>query len=150
MKIAILIAALLIITGFVFWKDINTMVAPGNDGKQAIKKDKKQNNSNDEQSANIVIREQWDLPEDLKEISGIAYLGSDNFACVQDELGTIFIFNTGSGKIEKKIAFGGTGDYEGLTVNGDIAYIVRADGRLFEIDMNEGIKSVKEFPTHLT
>jgi uncharacterized protein YjiK len=154
MKIVVSIAAVLIVTGFVFWKDINNMVVPGKDDvKKEKKKDKQEiegNNSDNESSEGIVIRQQWDLPEILKEVSGIAWLDKDRFACVQDELGTIFIYNTGADKIEKQIQFAGPGDYEGVTVNGDMAYVVRADGRLYEVNMDEGKKSLKEYPTHLT
>src|SRR5687767_4661118 len=77
-------------------------------------------------SDDVIIKQKWDLPEELKEVSGIAYMGKDRFACVQDELGTIFIFNSASGTIEKKIQFAGAGDYEGVSVNGDMAYVVTA------------------------
>ncbi len=145
MKFTLLIAAVLIILGFVYWKDINQMVLADNVSDNGNSKSKTPNASSD-----IVIRQQWDLPDDLKEVSGIAYLDKDRFACVQDELGTIFIFNTGSKKIEKQIPFAGAGDYEGITVNNNMAYVVRADGRLYEVNIDEGIKSVKEYPTQFT
>ena len=37
-----------------------------------------------------IIRK-WEMPEDLNEISGIAYLSKDRVACVQDEEGILFI-----------------------------------------------------------
>ena len=116
--------------------------------KSASDQEGKKNNKDG--SGDVTIQEKWDLPEELKEVSGISYLEKDRFACVQDELGTIFIYNTGSGTIEKKIPFSGVGDYEGISVSGNMAYIIRADGRLFEVNMEEGSKSVKEYATHLT
>lgn len=110
-------------------------------------KDKKKDKDG---STEVTIKQKWDLPEDLKEVSGIAYLTDDRFACVQDEMGTVYIYNSGSGNIEKKIAFAAAGDYEGITVNGNMAYIVRADGRIFEVNMDEGNPTAKEYATHLT
>ncbi len=42
----------------------------------------------------IKIISRWDLPSELLEISGIAYIDATHFACVQDEAGTIYIYNT--------------------------------------------------------
>ncbi len=147
MKLVIVIAAVLIVTVFVFWKDTDTRVVPA---KEEVKKENKANNNDFGPSAAIVIKQQWDLPEELKEVSGIAWLGNDRFACIQDELGTIFIYNSSTDKIEKQIQFAGAGDYEGVTVNGSMAYVIRSDGRLYEVNMEDGKKSLKEYPTYLT
>src|SRR3954469_25329989 len=53
--------------------------------------------------AAIMISRKWEMPHQLKEISGIVWLDENHFACVQDEAGEIFIFNTGQNKIEKII-----------------------------------------------
>ena len=145
MKITLLIGIVIISLGFVYCKDTNEGVLADNLSGTENFKGKPHHTSTD-----VVIRKQWDLPDDLKEISGIAYLENDRFACVQDELGSIFIFNTRSGKIEKQIPFAGSGDYEGITVHEKMAYVVRADGRLFEVNMEQGIASVKEYHTPLT
>src|SRR5690606_2804436 len=42
-------------------------------------------------SSEVKILNKWELPEVLKEVSGIAYLEENLFACVQDEDGKIFI-----------------------------------------------------------
>src|SRR5690606_33254397 len=64
------------------------------------------------------------------------------FACVQDELGTIYIYNTSSEKIEKEIPFSGAGDFEGLTIVGETAYVLRADGNLFQVKNYTAAKPV--------
>src|SRR5688572_863103 len=94
---------------------IFTFGTSGNDPK----KDKRTELGNkidddDTQATDIQISQKWEMPEILKEVSAIAYVDAQRFACVQDELGKIFIFNTSTKKIEKEIAFGDTGDYEGI------------------------------------
>ena len=93
------------------------------------------------------IIEQWDLPRVLKEVSGIHYFEPDKIACVQDEDGTIFIYDLEKKEIEREIDFSGSGDYEGITVNGKDAYVLRSDGTLFEImDFLDIPEIVKYYP----
>ena len=97
------------------------------------------------------IAEKWELPQVLEEISAISYIGENRFACIQDEAGTIFIYNTASEKIEKEIPFADQGDYEGLAVVGQDAYVLRADGQIFQVRNYSGPKpSTIEYKTHLT
>ncbi len=100
----------------------------------------------------VDVMKQWHLPQELNEVSGIAYIGDNRFACVQDEEGYIFIYNTAAEKIEKKIAFAGAGDYEGITVKGSTAYVVRADGVIYQVqDFATAAKpAVTKFNTPLT
>lgn len=99
----------------------------------------------------VKITRSWELPPILRNISAIHYVGMEKMACLQEETGSIFIFNLDSGKIEKEIPFGPPGDYEGLvTINGD-AYIACADGRILEIkEYNSEKPEVLEYGTHLT
>lgn len=97
-------------------------------------------NSEDETEENsgagfssLTISQKWNLPSELKEVSGIVYLDENRFACVQDEDGIIFIFNTSNAKIERKIKFAGGGDYEGIAIAGKTAYVIQSEGVLFEI-----------------
>lgn len=96
----------------------------------------------------IVILETWELPANLKEISGISYLDEKRFACIQDEKGVIYIYNAADNKIEREISFTDRGDFEGITVKGNTAYVVRADGMLFEIDMKS--QRIHKYKTGLT
>ena len=111
------------------------------------KKDKKEKT---EISPGVSIAEQWTLPSVLKEVSGIAYLDEQRFACIQDEAGTIYIYNASANKIEKEIAFAGTGDFEDLAIVGNTAWVVRADGKLYEVDLNTAKQTAKEYSTSLT
>lgn len=87
-----------------------------------------------ENNAGYEILKKWDLPKELNEISGISWIGENRIACVQDEDGMIFIYNLGTSKIENSISFGSSGDYEGITVVGENAYVLRSDGVIFEIN----------------
>ena len=99
----------------------------------------------------ITIVKKWDMPKSLAEISGLSYLDGQRFACVQDELGKIFIYSTASSSVEKEILFGAAGDYEELAVVGETIWVLRADGKLFEVsNMNAAKPSVKEYSTQLT
>src|SRR5688500_11831849 len=102
MKTLIFLTAILISSGLIFIKY----------NSNKINRDEYKSVS----AGGIRIKEKWDLPEELKEVSGISFLGNEKFACVQDEEGTVFIYNLRSGKIEKKIAFTPAGDFEGITV----------------------------------
>lgn len=70
----------------------------------------------------------YKLPEELDEISGIHILEKDRIACIQDEVGDIFIYNTAGGVIEQRINFGKDNDYEDLEIVGKDAYILESDG----------------------
>jgi DNA-binding beta-propeller fold protein YncE len=102
-------------------------------------------------NAAITIIRKWNMPKELTEISGLSYIDDKRFACVQDELGKIFIYNIASSSVEKEIPFGTTGDYEGLAVVGETVWVLRADGKLYEVsNINTTKPSVKEHTTHLT
>jgi len=122
-------------------------------GSKTEMKIEKTNNSggNEPSSAGITVTKKWDMPKDLTEISGLSYLDEKRFVCVQDELGKIFIYNIASSSVEKEIAFGGVGDYEGLAVVDKTVWVLRADGKLFEVSNLDAAKpTVKEFSTPLT
>ena len=113
----------------------------------------KNGKTNSQQSAatGITIAKKWEMPKVLTEISGLSYINEQRFACVQDELGTIFIYNTATSSVEKEIPFAGAGDYEGLAAVGETIWVLRADGKLFEVtNINQGKPAVTEHDTHLT
>lgn len=81
----------------------------------------------------VEISQKWELPEILDEVSGIFLLENNRMACVQDEQGIIFIYDLNRSSIEREIKFAGNGDYEGITVAGTTAYILRSDGVIIEV-----------------
>ena len=122
------------------------------ESKTKTEKNKKGKGNGQELPApGITVTKKWEMPKQLLEISGLSYIDDTRFACVQDELGTIFIYNIASSSIEKEIPFGGVGDYEGLAVVGETVWVLRADGKLFEVNnIASANPSVKEYSTHLT
>lgn len=141
----ILVAAVLV---FAFRKDITNAVSTDNksgNSTMAVSMDGKQN------SNNVTIARKWDLPSRLLEISALSRIDDNRLACIQDEEGTIFIYDLTKGNVEREIAFGSPGDYEGLAVVGEGAWVLRSDGHLFEISSLTGEKPVvKEYDTPLT
>lgn len=94
----------------------------------------------------------WELPAKLEEISGLSYSGENKLACVQDEKGNIYIFNSSTGEVERKIDFGDDGDYEGIEVIGRDAWVMNSKGTLFFVQdyLNEDILSVEKYNTEFT
>lgn len=104
-----------------------------------------------EKLSGLAVEQMWEVPTELKEISGIAYLDEQRLACVQDEKGSVFIFNIGDQKIEREIPFGNQGDYEDLAIVENNIYVLRADGRLFSIEnFSTNSPAIKEHNTRLT
>ena len=160
-----LIATAIAIPVILFWSDLQQIfgnkelkvaaVKVNGDEKNKDKKDKKKKDKDEEEnapaSANVRVKQKWELPAQLTEISGMAYLSNNQFACVQDELGAIFIYNTVSNKIEKEVPFGDPGDYEGIAVAGNTAYVLRADGKVYEVaNFMGGKPTVTPYSTPLT
>lgn len=87
----------------------------------------------EEGSDKILVTQTWDMPKELAEISGIAHLEENKIASVQDEDGTIFIYDLSKSAITDQIDFAGPGDYEGITLVGTTAYVLRSDGAIFEV-----------------
>ena len=91
-----------------------------------------------------------DLPDTLNEVSGLTKFDSSHVACVQDELGIVYIYNFIKGKIISQHSFNDSGDFEGLTYTGDSIYILRSDGRLTEwSNFKSGLRHVKHYKLRL-
>ncbi len=127
------------------------MLLLGESKNKAVKNSKAKTTNEQLTATGISVTKKWEMPKQLTEISGLSYIDDNRFACVQDELGTIFIYNVASSSVEKEISFGGVGDYEGLAVVGETIWVLRADGKLFEVsNINAPKPVVKEYSTHLT
>lgn len=79
------------------------------------------------------ITGRWKLPSELLEVSAIDWLDNSRIAALQDEDGTIFIYDLKKKEITDKIEFGLPGDYEGLAIDGKDAYVLESNGRISEI-----------------
>ncbi len=98
--------------------------------------------------ASYNVTKTWELPTVLNEVSGIAWIGNDLIACVQDEDGTIFIYDLEKNKITKEVSFAQGGDYEGIAIAGEDAYVMRSDGLLYHI--TNYLESTKKVSTMQT
>lgn len=73
----------------------------------------------------------YDMPDLLKEISGIAYADPNTLYCVQDELGIVFKYDLSKEDISGMFRFTDLGDFEDLTIKNNQVYVLRSDGTLF-------------------
>ncbi len=73
------------------------------------------------------------LPLILKEVSGITLIDSTSVACVQDEIGTVFVVDMSKNEITGQLSFHSNGDYEGIARADNAIYVLRSDGVLFQI-----------------
>lgn len=73
------------------------------------------------------------LPQILTEISGVTEVDATSVACIQDELETVYIYNTDKSQIVRQIFTGRSGDYEGIARVNKTIYVLRSDGMLTEI-----------------
>lgn len=73
------------------------------------------------------------LPEKLTEISGLTYVSPGKLAVVQDEKAHIYQFDLEKEKIITDSDFGKSGDYEGVELVGETAYVVNSEGEVFEV-----------------
>ena len=91
------------------------------------------------------------LPDILHEVSGITYINPTTIACVQDELGIIFIYDFVEGKIKRQLTFGDDGDYEGIAKVSNNLYVLGSDGNLYEIsDYKSNNFKVKFYSTGIS
>jgi hypothetical protein len=94
--------------------------------------------------------EKFDMPDALKEISGIAFYkgNKDTIYAEQDEEGKLYYLHLGDAKASH-VKFGKKGDYEDLVILNDQVIMLRSDGTLFSFPFSEvkkeEITSVKEW-----
>jgi len=81
------------------------------------------------------------LPAALKEVSGITGTDASSIACIQDEIGIIFIYNLETEQVTEKYPFHFSGDYEGIARVDKTLYILRSDGILFGFENYESAAS---------
>lgn len=92
---------------------------------------KDKNSKKEHEKVTVLVK--WFLPEVLKEVSGMCWLDEQRIACIQDESGVIYIYNISTATIETQIPFADPGDFESITKAGDTYFVMRSDGRIFEI-----------------
>lgn len=77
------------------------------------------------------------LPNELEEVSAISRTPAGLLAMVQDEKGTLFLFDESKKEVVAARPFTGNGDFEGLSIIGEQAYALTSDGTLFHMEEYE-------------
>lgn len=93
------------------------------------------------------------MPDDLKEISGLSFFKDNQLACVNDEKGTVFIYDLQKQEVVEKIDIGKNGDYEGIEVVDEEIFIMKSNGKIKGFKINDSSerkidctdKDVKEY-----
>lgn len=87
------------------------------------------------------------LEKGLKEISGIDYEKKLNdFIAINDEKGKAYVIDTSAFRIKEELPFGDKGDYEECICTDSNWYVLRSDGRLYEMKYsNGGITDVNDY-----
>lgn len=84
----------------------------------------------------------FEMPDILKEISGIAIKEQGLVYCIQDEIGTIFLYNLNKELIETMYRFSDIGDFEDIAYYNGNAYVLRSDGALFSLKLADYPKNI--------
>ena len=81
----------------------------------------------------VLSKTNWrvELPNELKEISGIEVLKENQVLAIQDEAGTLYRIDLRQGTIIDKQDFDKDRDYEDLCLVDDLVYILERDGDLY-------------------
>lgn len=90
-----------------------------------------------------------ELSKELKEISGLTWLSTNQLGAVQDEAGIFYVLDARTGVIKEKISFSLPGDFEGVEAVKGCIYALTSSGTLFYFDM-ENPEEVKRINTPLS
>ncbi|MEI6950770.1 hypothetical protein V9K67_26545 [Paraflavisolibacter sp. H34] len=90
------------------------------------------------------------LPAELKEISALAVNHRQEIVCVQDEKGSVYVYDLDRNAIMDRIEFGKDQDYEGISLDGSTLYILKSTGNIFEVHhARTGRQQTIEYQTFL-
>lgn len=70
----------------------------------------------------------YQLPHELKEVSGLGWYRKNQLVMVNDEQGKVFVYDVARGQVAETLSFGLKGDYEGVEVVGDEIFVVESNG----------------------
>jgi len=98
----------------------------------------------------LIAEQIWEMPQELLEISGIAWMGHENVGVIQDNDGIIFIFSLSTEKVEQQIRFGPAGDYEGLAYANGNFFVMRSDGHMLEVHPQGKVLNQYDLPLSAT
>ncbi|MGB6034892.1 MAG: SdiA-regulated domain-containing protein [Cryomorphaceae bacterium] len=76
----------------------------------------------------------FELDNDLREISGLAWWNEDSLISIEDENGILYFLSAKDGSILHKSTFGDDGDYEGVAVKDRKVHVLKSNGDIFQIE----------------
>ncbi len=82
------------------------------------------------------------LPHRLREVSAVVAIDASTVACVQDEVGAVFVVDLHGRSEPRAEVFGPRGDYEGLALVGEHYWVLRSDGVVLRLDRRDGALSI--------
>ncbi len=77
------------------------------------------------------------LPPELNEISGLSITSEKEICAIQDENGILFYLDKENGEIVRTQNWYKDGDYEGVECVDDTIYVVKSNGKLFELSPSD-------------
>ena len=114
----------------------------------ACKPDKKKEKDAEQSAASVISEpipydldnptQRQKLPSDLREISGLSYYKPGRLACVQDEVGMVYIYDLAKQAVVDNHVFGPKGDFEGVEYVDKTLYALRSDGELYAFEHEDG------------
>ncbi|MCF8244297.1 MAG: SdiA-regulated domain-containing protein [Saprospiraceae bacterium] len=92
----------------------------------------------------------FNMPEEIREISGLSLTANGQMlAAINDEKGIIFLLDKSNGEVLSRIKFREEGDYEGIEIVGNDAWVVKSNGTLYQVKnfaaQNPEVQSFKSF-----
>jgi uncharacterized protein YjiK len=95
--------------------------------------------------------ETFELSDSLVEVSGISLTADrTQLAVNNDEQGIIFLLNKSTSQVEKEISFWEDGDYEGIEIVGDDAFVIKSSGTIYRVkDYASDAPEVAKFKSFL-
>jgi len=77
----------------------------------------------------------YKMPNELEEISGLGISPDGHtLVAVQDEDGKLFFIKRATGAVDRELEFWKDGDYEGVEWVGDVIYVVKSTGTIYEVN----------------
>lgn len=94
----------------------------------------------------------FDMPDEIKEISGLSLTADgEMLAAVNDEAGIVFLLDKKTGEIRSRVPFRESGDFEGVEIVGNDAWVLKSSGTLYQIknfaEQNPVVEKYKSFLT---
>ncbi len=78
--------------------------------------------------------DEFELPAELEEISGLTFLDDGMIGAVQDEDGDLYVIDPATGGVVDVRNFAGGGDYEGIELADAGLHVLRSNGRVYTFE----------------